>query len=230
MTTLEENFSKSWKFMLGLFNNVGRLLILIILNIIPVANLIVIGYGAKIIKLGDAIEEPPEIESYGEAFIEGLKVLFAIIIYSIIPGIIAGFSIGVGLLTNPSAWMQGAFFPSIFFRATVALGLTVAFLVGFLFAVFGAMGILHMIKTGDFGKIFAFSEILELIDKVGWGKYLIWLLMMFVINSVITGIASGNWLVSSILWVFFTVFVSRSAHYLYPKEEAEPDTVVESTG
>ncbi len=219
MTGLEENFSKSWSFMLGLFNNVGRLLILIILNVIPIVNLIVIGYGAKIIRLGDSIEEPPEIESYGEAFIEGLKVLIAIIIYSIIPAIIAGISIGIGLLSNPATWMQGMFFPSLFFRATVALGLTVAFIVGFLFAVFGAMGIIHMIKTGDFGKIFAFSEILDLIDKIGWGTYLVWLLMLFVLNAVITGIASSNWLVSSILWVFFTVFVSRSAHYIYPKEE-----------
>ena len=167
MSNLSENFSLSWNFLIKLFQDAGNLLILIILNIIPLVNLIIIGYGVRIIREGDVLEKPPKIDKYGESFIDGLKVAIAIFIYALIPSIIAGVSIGLGVLINPNIWIYGHFFPSIFLKATVALGLTIAAIIGFILAIFGAMGIIHMIKTDDFGKIFSFAEILSLIEKVG---------------------------------------------------------------
>ena len=219
MKDLSENFSKSWEFLIKLFRDAGNLIILIILNIIPIINLIVIGYGARIIKEGDILEEPPKIDKYGEAFIDGLKVAISVFIYSLIPAIIAGVSIGLEMLVRPNMWMYGTFISLIFLRGTVLLGLAIATIIGFIIAIFGAMGIIHMIKTNDFGKIFAYSEILSLIEKVGWTNYIIWLIIIFVINLIIVSLASSNYIISAIIGVFYIVFVSRSAHYIYPEEE-----------
>lgn len=201
--------------MIELFKDISTLIILIILNIIPVINLIVIGYGVKIIKLGDLVETPPKIEKYGEAFIDGLKIIIAIIAYSIVPAIIAGISIGLGILTNPILWIKG-FYMHIFFNATVAIGLLTASILGFIFSIFGAMGIIHMIKNDDFGKIFAFSEIISLIGDIGWGRYLSWLILLFIIQMIIVSLTYAHYILSAVIDVFYIVFISRSAHYIYP--------------
>ncbi len=61
----------------------------------------------------------------------------------------------------------GSFIAFTILRGTVLISLTIATVIGFILAIFGVMGFIHMIKTNDFGKIFAFSEILSLIEKVG---------------------------------------------------------------
>ena len=219
MINLSENFSYSWNFLIKLFQDIGNLLILIILNVIPVVDVIIIGYGVRIIREGDELERPPKINEYGEAFIDGLKVVIAIFIYALIPSVIAGVSIGLRMLINPSIWIYGYFLPSIFLKTTVALGLAIAAIVGFIPAIFGGMGIIHMIKTNDFGKIFAFTEILSLIEKIGWTNYIIWLIIIFMINLLIMSLISSHYIISAIIGVFYIVFTSRSAHYIYPKKE-----------
>ncbi|MEM3462728.1 MAG: DUF4013 domain-containing protein, partial [Candidatus Bathyarchaeia archaeon] len=81
-----------------------------------------------------------------------------------------------------------------------------------------AMGIAHMIRTGRFVKAFAFGEIIGIIGKVGWGNYIIWLIVMFAIAlifSAIGGIPWIGWLISLILMPPFLAFASRSLGLVY---------------
>jgi hypothetical protein len=88
----------------------------------------------------------------------------------------------------------------------------------FLIAIIATMGIVHMIKNDQFGKAFAFKEITETIGRVGWGKYILWLIIIFVIGAIFGAI--GNipwigWLISLILTPPYVVFISRSAGLIY---------------
>ena len=86
------------------------------------------------------------------------------------------------------------------------------------------MGIIYMIKTEEFGKAFSINEILRLIGEVGWGRYIGWLVVIFVLAVIVTAIGNLtpvrgiNWIISNLIGVFFTVLVARSAHHIYPEK------------
>jgi hypothetical protein len=223
---LSDNLSQAFEFSIKLTKDVGNLIILVILNIIPIVNFIVWGYAARILREGP--EEPPKLDRYGEAFIEGLKIAIATLIYFIIPALLGGLIIGFGMLSNPAFW-SGAITQAMVL-SHLWTGIAFALFIGFFFAIIATMGIINMIKTKEFGKAFAFSEILRLIEAVGWGKYIIWLIVMFVLGIIVSSFSNIpfiGWIISSIINVFFIVFFARSAYLLYPEERT---MMVQETG
>ena len=82
---LAENLSNSFEYARKLFGDIGRLVILIVLDLIPVVNWIVVGYAARALKESPGSEAPPKLEDYGRMFVDGAKVFFASLIYMLIP-------------------------------------------------------------------------------------------------------------------------------------------------
>ena len=78
---LEKNLTDSINYTRLLFTNVGRLLLLIILDLIPIVNLIVLGYMSRVIKEPQDSKELPPLEGYLGLWIQGLKIAVAVIIY-----------------------------------------------------------------------------------------------------------------------------------------------------
>ncbi len=48
-------------------------------------------------------------------------------------------------------------------------------------SVIANMGIANMAHTGKLGAAFRFGEILRIIGSIGWGKYIIWYIVLIVI-------------------------------------------------
>jgi ribosomal protein L40E len=214
---LGENFSNSFDYAKKLFSDIGRLIILIILTIIPVADLIVVGYAARVLRESPGSEGPPKLERYGELFVDGVKVFFASLIYMIVPAILIGAGIGslvagvlmAGELAGASALALGGTG-----LVLLIVGIILAF---FLFLLLGA-GLAHMIKTGKFGRAFAFGEILRIIRGIGWLKYVGWAIIIYVLWIIIAAIIRipvlGGIIFVVVLPVFST-FVFRSLGLLY---------------
>jgi hypothetical protein len=201
---LSDNLNRSASFVGKLFSDVGNLLILIVLGIIPIVNLIVTGYFARIVR--ENPEEPPKLSDYGKLFIDGLLVVIAGIIYMIVPIIILGvgiaFSIGGYAFYSPMSLLS-----SLLSSGLVIVGVILAFI----FAIFGVIAIGNMIRTGNFSKIFAFSENWQLIQRIGLGNYILWLVVMFVIGLIAVAIGSEiHWVVGSILGALLEVFYGKS--------------------
>jgi len=201
---LSDNLNRSASFVGKLFSDVGNLLILIVLGIIPIVNLIVTGYFARIVR--ENPEEPPKLSDYVKLFIDGLLVAIAAIIYMIVPIIILGvgiaFSIGEYAFYSPMSLLS-----SLLSSGLVIVGVILAFI----FAIFGVIAIGNMIRTGNFSKIFAFSENWQLIQRIGLGNYILWLVVMFVIGLIAATIGSAiHWVVGSILGALLEVFYGKS--------------------
>ena len=195
-----------------LFSDIGRLIILIVLDIIPIVNLIVVGYFAKVVRESPSSKEVPKVEGYGQMFVQGLKLAVVGILYMIIPMILilsgvafAGYGYGYGY----GFWSMGP----------LGIGLAIVGVVAaFFIAIVAAIGIVHMIKQNSFGKAFAFREIVKIIGRVGWGKYLAWIIVVFVLALIVGGIAAipaVGWIISLIISPIFGVFVARSAALVY---------------
>ena len=209
---LSENLGKSFDYAKKMLGDAGRLIILIVLGIIPIVNWIVYGYAARVLKETPALDEPPKLINYGDLFVEGAKVFFASLIYMIIPLLLIFGGVGSFFAANygfMGAMMTGAGI------VLVLIGVVIAFFMLLLLAV----GLAHMIKSGKFGKAFAFGEILSIIRGIGWTKYIGWAVIILVIGAVVGGITGAipvvGWLISAIISPFLTVFVFRSLGLLY---------------
>jgi ribosomal protein L40E len=213
---LGQNINSSTDYTRRLFDDFGMLAILIILHIIPIVNLIIYGFMGRVIKETPESNTPPKLEKYGEFWIDGLKISVVAIIYMIIPAVL----IAAGAVTLFAPYMAGPYSPVVWL---VPLGfgvvlMTVGIILAFAVAIIMAMAIVHLVKTGSFGKAFAVGEIVNIIGKIGWGQYVIWLIVMFIFAIIVGAIGAVpviGWLISIIVSPIFGVFVSRSAALVY---------------
>jgi hypothetical protein len=215
---LGDNFSDSFEYTKKLLSDAGRLIIIIALSVIPIVDWIVIGYQARVLKESPGTGTPPKLENYGELFVGGAKVCFASLIYMVIPfiliivgavGAFAGFMPSQSLAIAPMLVMGGE-----------GVGiLLVGIILALLLLIFLGVGLAHMIKTGKFGKAFAFGEIFGIIRGVGWGKYLGWIVVTVVISVILGGISGAipiaGSIIAAILQPIFGVFIFRSMGLLY---------------
>ncbi len=226
---LSENLSNSFEFAKRLLSDGGRLIILIVLDIIPIVNWIVIGYAARVLKESPGPGTPPKLEKYGEMFVDGAKVTFASLIYMLVPVILI--ATGASSLFAGMLSLQGGFAaPSVMLGGTGVILLLVGILLGIILLVLLAAGMAHMLKTGKFGKAFAFGEILRIIRGIGWGKYIAWIVVLVIISMIIGGVAGlipyVGWVISAIISPILSVFIFRSLGLLY-NEGAPPELRVQ---
>jgi hypothetical protein len=226
---LEVNLTDSFNYTKLLFNDLGRLLLLVILDIIPIVNFIVVGYLANVIKQPKDSNELPPLENYFDLWVQGLLVVVASVIFMIIPIILV---VPFAFVYVVSSWIQfpvlstiGGFLAIILFLVGVVLA--------FFLAILLAMAIINMVKHDSFGKAFAFGEIMEIIGKIGWGNYIVWLVIIFICAIVVSAIGSIpliGWLLSALLAPIFGVFVTRSATLTYMEATPEePPATIEET-
>ncbi|MEM2219726.1 MAG: DUF4013 domain-containing protein [Candidatus Korarchaeum sp.] len=199
---LSENLNRAASFTGKLFSDIGNLILLIVINLIPVVSFIFTGYMAKIIR--ESPEDPPKLSDYGKLFVDGLLIFIAALIYALIPALIMMVG-GIGLTLPRESY--GGVMSSLIFTPFLIIGLILLF--AFMFM--GVIAIGNMVRTGNFSKIFAFSENWGLIERIGFAKYLIWLVIMFVILLIIGAIGSViPWVGGAIAGVFFGVFFGKS--------------------
>ncbi|BAW31895.1 MAG TPA: DUF4013 domain-containing protein [Methanothermobacter sp.] len=195
----------------------------LILTLIPL--FLVIGYIFRNLKTTIAgSDELPEFDKLGGMFIDGLKVLLVSIIYMIIPGIIIG---AIIYLNIPNSTIR---------IITQSIGVIVTII----FILLANIAIAHMAsKKGQFKAAFHVREVTNAISKIGWGKYIIWYIIVIIIIGIIRyavtfiiklgyiGLSMVisplvSYIIASILSAIFissyiSLFYSRALGLLYPK-------------
>jgi len=215
---LGDNFSDSFEYTKKLFSDIRRLIILIVLGIIPIVNFIVVGYWARVLKESPGTGAPPKLEKYGDLFRDGAKVFLASLVYLLIPLILIIVG-AVGTFAGLASLQGQAVAPGLLVGGSGLLILVVGMILAIAILIVMGVGLAHMIKTGKFGKAFAFGEIFGIIRGIGWAKYLGWIVITVVISGVLFGIASAipvvGGIISAIIHPIFYVFVFRSLGLLY---------------
>lgn len=135
-------------------------------------------------------DELPEFDDWGEMVIDSLKVIVVSIIYFIIPAAIA--FIGIWASIGSLALMDASGVASpMAFMGLIGGTVIIAMIVGIIIALVYYMAIVNMAYNDmEIGAAFRFSEILDLINSIGWADYIIWYIVMIVVGFVI-GIIAG---------------------------------------
>ncbi len=168
-----------------------KIIILAVILIIPIVNFIGIGYVIRIIKSTLAsLDDLPDFDEVGELFIDGLKVFVVGIVYAIpiwIISAIIGVIISLILPTSTTTYVDTT---STALFATMMVSYAALIVAAIIVGLIEIVAILNLAYyDGDLGAAFRFSEILNYISTIGWGKYIITYIVIALICAVIMAVA-----------------------------------------
>jgi len=166
-------------------SNWGKVLILGIITIASVLIVpvfLLIGYVFRIIKATLAgIDELPEFDEIGGMFVDGLKVFVVGIIYSIpvyIIALIVGLLMGSGSAASAASLGPG-------YVLALLLSNLVTFIISLIVGLVAIMAVVNMAyNDGDLGAAFRFSDLLNVIATIGWGKYIVTYIVIAIVGTV----------------------------------------------
>jgi len=209
-------------------SNWGKVLILgiiMIASILIVPIFLVWGYMFRIIKATLAgLDELPEFDEIGEMFVDGLKVFVVAIIYAI-PVTIIGLIIGA--LIGSSNATAISIDPNMVWA--LLFGYIVYVIVAVIIGLVEVIAIANMAYyNGDLGAAFRFSEILDNIARIGWGKYIVTYIVIAIVAAIGVFIGAlmfiiliGIILLPLVIAPFLAMFGSRAIALLFIDAVAE---------
>jgi hypothetical protein len=183
------------------------------------------GYGMEIYK---GKKPAPEPEQWVHLFVNGLILFIAGLIWAIpvflVLIILGGASIlalvSGGIFTNPAAIAAGV--------GGIIIAILFAVILAFIISLIWTMGQVRLGRTERFGEAFNVSAILATIRKIGWGDYIVALIILWLISFIylaIIGLFNQIPIIGWLIWLFllvpWIVFYSRYITLIY--ESAGPD-------
>ena len=213
-TMLGDSFEYSKE---GLMGKWVKWLLLIIISIIPIVNFIMFGYLMEIFR---GARTAPELNDYGRLFVDGFKLFLVGLIYSIplIVLYVILFGASFALMVSGSSTAAAAGF------GTMMIGMLIVFVLGLVIALFEVIGTIRLARTDSIGEAFDFSAILAHIGRIGWGAYVIALVVVVVaigiIELVLSIIPILGWLLLLILMPAIYIFAARYVTLLYDSAPA----------
>ncbi len=184
---LKELISDSIKYPSSDWKKVLRFGVICIVSVVLFPIPLLYGYLFRIIKSTLAgVKEVPNFDEIVTMFVDGLKLFVVNIFYAIPIYILYGIMIVFG-----SEMMSKMIMSIVILIATIIIYLV------------GLMAVANMAYyDGDIGAAFRFNEILGHISRIGWGKYIITLIVILIIAGI--GVFIG-WLTVEI-WIGFILF------------------------
>lgn len=161
------------------FSNVSRsfgLLLLFVGSILIIPAIMAVGYILRVIEqTTHGSNELPPFDEWGKMFRDGLKYIAATIIYLIVPNILT-FVLTNGILL--SIYSGG-------FQIGYLLITVIGMLIALPFDLVYIMALGNMAHEDRFGAAFDFSKIFGLIGRIGWPKYISYVLVVTIIGVLV---------------------------------------------
>jgi hypothetical protein len=201
----------------ALWGKWGRWVILVVLSLIQVFTLFLVPlYNGYIVRVLAGQRPAPDVDQWGRLFVDGWKWNIINLIYMIpvllILAFFGGFAvlsaIGVQGATDPAAWA-----PAV---AAALSGILLAVLVAILISFVSLFAVVRFAHTGRFGEAFNFGEIFAHIGRIGWGSWILAVIILALIGlvySVLVGLLANipvlGWIISLFIGVAFGIFHAR---------------------
>lgn len=191
------------------------------LSLIPLLT----GYSVRVLS-GKA--PAPEVDDWVRLFVDGWKLNIITLIY-LIPAILVFLIFGgigvIGVLAGEAVGGD----PATIGAAVLSVlgGILIAGIIAIIMAFIALFAIMRFARTDSFGEAFNFSAILNHIGKLGWGTWIIAVIILLVIAIVygfIIGLLANipfiGWLIILFLNVAFIVFYARYFALVYEETPA----------
>jgi hypothetical protein len=180
---------------------------------------IILGYLVRIYR---GIAPAPEFDNWGSLYLDGIKITIVGFIWFIPLMLVVAFQ----LVLIFSALAVGTAGPKWLFIGLFLLTFAIEIILFVITIFYSILGNVRFARTGSIREGLRFSKITETIRAIGWGNYLIALLVMLVIGFIFTLIAMIVSLVPYIGWVIqlvitplYSVFTARYIARIYDHGE-----------
>jgi hypothetical protein len=171
---------------------------------------LLLGYEVEIYRGNKPAPDWCRLEKF---FIDGLKLFVIQIIYAIPTLIVLFATIGAGFLAVRSPAGAMAMWGSF------AIGIAIAVIVGFIISLIELPGVVRFARKGQMGEAFNFGAILEKIGKIGWGSYILALIVMYIVVGIIALILSVIPIIGLILIIIaapaLRIFIAQYVTSIY---------------
>jgi hypothetical protein len=177
--------------------HLDKLVILAFLSVVPVANILVLGYLARVIQATPISGGLPLLDRWGAMFVDGIRVLLISLVYLL-----------AGILVIILTFYAGS-------GALVLVGLLVLF-GGFLLL---PLALVHGVRTGNPGSALALGTMITKVMAIGPFDYLILVVAMFVLPAAFLAVALYVPLLGPLVALLASpamgIFVARAAALAY---------------
>ena len=211
----------------ALWGKWGRWVLLIVLSLIQVFTLFLIPlYNGYIVRVLSGRRPAPEINEWGRLFVDGWKWNIITLIYAIPVILILAYFGGIAVISAIAA--RGLDNPDVWAPAVAAAlsGILLAALVAIIISFVSLFAVVRFAHTGRFGEAFNFRAIFSHIGRIGWGSWIIAVIVLALIGlvyAVVTGLIMSipilGWIINLFLGVAFGIFHAR---YLAAAYESAP--------
>jgi hypothetical protein len=168
----------------------------------------------------------PAVSGFKRLFIDGIKYIVIGIIYSI-PVLVIILVLVVGpLFATVFSGKTDASSILLVLGSAIA-GVMLSLIIGFFLMLFFYIGIIRFARTGITGEAFNFRAIRDTIGKIGWGTYILALIIMWVIIIIVGTVLGIIPFIGAILQIVFapliSIFVARYICLIYDSAREETD-------
>jgi len=175
---------------------------------------LIMGY---VVRVYSGVKPAPETGNWVGTFIDGLKLWIIGIIYAIPVFIVAFIAVIPAAMVNDPLAALG----------TLSIGLIIMLIVTIIISLIAAIGMIRFAQKGSMGQAFAFGAIIGHIGKIGWGSYIIALIILWIVGivfgivvSILAMIPLLGWLIMLFLYPVWIIFAARYMTLIYESAPA----------
>ena len=172
----------------------------------------------------------PDFGDWGRLLIDGLKLQIVGFVW-FLPALIVFLCAVAIVVIMIGSQGSGSLFLLLLLLVLLIAGIIVLVLV----ALLSVMGIIRFARTGSMAEGLRYSAIMDLIGKIGWGNYIVALIVLVavgfafgIIIMVLSFIPFIGWIANPVLTPLLTVFSARYYTLLYDQGAEQPVAVAAS--
>jgi hypothetical protein len=182
---------------------------------------IVSGYLVRIYR---GIAPAPEFDNWGSMYLDGIKLTVLSILWFIPLMVVIAFQFALIF----SAIAGGSNGPGLVFIGLLLLSLVVEFVLFVITFCYSILGYVRFARTGSIREGIRFSKITETIRSIGWGSYLVALIVMFVIgfifviiSMIVSLVPYIGWVIQLVITPLYSIFIARYIARIYDHGEPQ---------
>jgi len=160
----------------------------------------------------------PEVADFGGLFTDGIKYLVIEIIYMIPVLIVLAAVAGAAILAAISKGLDPKDMAAALLGPAL-VGILVAVILAIILGILAIIGVVRFARTGSIGEAFNFEAIFATIGKIGWGSYILAVIIIAVILGIVYVILGlipiAGSIIEIIIGPFLTIFAARYICQLY---------------
>jgi hypothetical protein len=155
-----------------------EILVLVVIGIL--LSFFASGYMVRIYR---GTKPAPDFDNWGDLFLDGFRMLIVSFLW-MLPVIICVVVVAAIAAAVFISAMGGSSGGGVLLIVVGLIALLVAIIVAVIVMLFATMGVIRFARTGSIREGIRFSTIREHIGQIGWGKYIIALVVLVVVNFI----------------------------------------------